>query len=99
MSVVEYPIEHGTDGGHVSQQFAPILHWAIGRQQCAGAFVAPHNDLPQILGRVSGSLRMRKASMIGRGTVVSDSINCLRVPSTTASASSSSRTCVSRYNT
>jgi Phage integrase family len=45
---------------------------------------------------VSGSLRIPKSSMISSGTVVSVSMNSLRVPAATASARSSSSTCVSR---
>src|SRR6185312_3299435 len=48
---------------------------------------------------VIGSLRIPKSSMMSSGTVVNDSMNSLRVPSATASARSSSNTCVSRYNT
>jgi hypothetical protein len=67
---------------------------------------APHNrlDVSSVLARsyrritisnrssaaVSGNLRMPKSSMMSNGTVVSITMNSLRVPSTTASANSSS---------
>ena len=74
----------------------PVVDWTIGCQQRAGALVAAHDDLQQILGRGERQLAHSKSSMISRGTVVSVSMNSLRVPSTTASANSSSSTWVSR---
>src|SRR5579864_9585278 len=41
MPVVEQTIEHGGDGSHIAQQFAPVLDGAVGSEQRAGALVAP----------------------------------------------------------
>ena len=48
--VMEEAIEHGTDGGDIAEQLAPIFHRAIGSEQSAGALVAAHDDLQQVLG-------------------------------------------------
>jgi hypothetical protein len=45
MTVMEKAIEHGSDGGTVSQQFAPVLHRAIGSKQSTSALIASHHDL------------------------------------------------------
>ena len=47
---MEQAIEHGGDGGAVAEQFAPVFDGAVGSQQGAGALVAAHDDLQQILG-------------------------------------------------
>ena len=50
MPVVQKTIEHGCDGRHVAQQFAPVLDRAVGSQQRAGALVAPHDNFQQVFG-------------------------------------------------
>lgn len=50
MPVVKKTVEHGTDGSGVAQQFSPVLDGAIRGQECAGPFVAPHDDFQQFLG-------------------------------------------------
>ena len=50
-----------------------------------------HGTTKRQVAAVCGSLRMPKSSIISSGTVASDSMYSLRVPSATASASSSSR--------
>jgi hypothetical protein len=86
--VVQQAVEHGADGGHIAQQFSPVFDRTIRSQQRAGAFVAPHDDSSRSSAAVKGSLRMPKSSMMSSGTVASDSMNSLRVPSATASARS-----------
>ena len=51
MTVMQNAVKHGSDGSHVTQQFAPVFHRSIRRQQGAGALVAPHHDLQQVLRR------------------------------------------------
>ena len=53
---MQQAIEHGTDCGGIAEQFAPILHWAIGGDQGAGALVTTHDDLQQILSRCQWQL-------------------------------------------
>ncbi len=53
---MEEAIEHGGDGGSVSQQFAPVLHRSVGGEQSTGALVAAHHDLQQFLGDGDGQL-------------------------------------------
>jgi hypothetical protein len=48
--MVEQPVEHGAGGGGIAQQFSPVFDGLIGSQQCARAFVAPHDHFQQILG-------------------------------------------------
>src|SRR5262249_37517935 len=50
VAVVEQAIQHGTHGGDIAQQFAPVLDRAVGSQQRAETFVAAHDNLQQILG-------------------------------------------------
>src|SRR5689334_6205135 len=88
---MEQAIEHGGDGGHVAKQFAPILNRSIGCQQRAGTLVSAHDDFNRSSAAVSGSFRIPKSSTMSSGTVVSDSMNSLRVPSTMVSAKSSSQ--------
>ena len=40
---------HSGNRRHVAQQFSPVFNWSIGRQQCAGALVAPHGSLSCVL--------------------------------------------------
>src|SRR5208283_4154600 len=47
VSVVQQAVEHGGNGGAVAEQLAPVLNRTIRGQQCAGAFVATHDDLQQ----------------------------------------------------
>jgi len=35
VSVMQQAIQHGGDGGAVAQQFSPVFHGSVGRQQCA----------------------------------------------------------------
>lgn len=93
---MEDAIEQGGDRGHIAQQFAPALDGAVGSEQRTGGLVAALMISSRSSAAVSGSLRMPKSSMRSSGTVVSESMNSLRVPSATASARSSNRTCVSR---
>ena len=50
MPVMQKPVEHRADSGHIAQQLSPVFHRPIRRQQRAGPFVAAHHDLQQILG-------------------------------------------------
>jgi hypothetical protein len=52
--MVQQTIEHGTDGGHIAKEFAPIIHGSIRGQQRAEPFVAAHHDFQQILGSSVG---------------------------------------------
>jgi hypothetical protein len=45
MAVVEKSVEHGGNGGTVTEQFASVLDRAVGGEQGAGAFMAAHHDL------------------------------------------------------
>jgi len=99
MAVMQQAVEHGTDGGDIAKQFAPVLDGTIGSEQRAETLVAAHDDFQQILGGGVREFAQPKSSMMSSGTVGTDSIYSLRLPSVTASASSSSRMCVSRYST
>jgi hypothetical protein len=48
--VMQQAIEHGTGGGHIAEQFAPMFHRAIRSQQRAKSLVAAHHNFQQILG-------------------------------------------------
>src|SRR5215472_5618316 len=61
MTVVQQPVQHGADGGNIAEQLAPVLHRPVRREQGAGAFIAAHNDLEQILG---GGLRQLSHSEV-----------------------------------
>jgi len=37
MPVVQQAVEHGRDGSTVAEQFSPVFHGAVGREQRAGA--------------------------------------------------------------
>ena len=50
VTVVQQPIEHCADSGHIAEKLAPVLDWAVGCEQSAEAFVAAHDDFQQILG-------------------------------------------------
>jgi hypothetical protein len=50
MAVMEETIEHSGNGGAVAEKFAPVVHRSIRSQQSAGALIAPHYDLQQVLG-------------------------------------------------
>ena len=47
---MEEPIEQGGDRGGVAEQLAPVVDRAIGRQHRGRAFIAPHDQLEEILG-------------------------------------------------
>lgn len=47
---MQQAIEQGGDGGGVAEQLAPVIDGSVGRQQRRGPFVAPHDDLEQVLG-------------------------------------------------
>src|SRR5262249_58719861 len=49
VTVMQNAVEHSSDRGHVAEQLAPVFHGTIGRQQRAGALIAAHDDLQQIL--------------------------------------------------
>ena len=70
VGVVEEPIQERGDGGRVAEELSPVLDWTIRSDQGGGSFVAPHDDLQQILGRGVGSLRVPRSSMMSSGTVV-----------------------------
>ena len=42
---MEEAVEHGGDGGAVTEELSPVLHRTVGSQQCAGPLIAPHDDL------------------------------------------------------
>jgi len=44
MAVMQQPIEHRADRGHISDQLAPVFHRPIRREQRTGAFIAAHDD-------------------------------------------------------
>ena len=54
--MVEEAIEHRGDGRGVAEQPAPVVHGAVGRDEGAGALVAAHDELEEILGRGSRKL-------------------------------------------
>jgi len=54
--VVQQAVEHGADGSHVAEQFTSVFDRPIGGQQCAGALVAAHDNLQQVLGGSLGQL-------------------------------------------
>src|SRR6516165_6090320 len=56
MSVVEEAVEHGGNSSTVAQQFAPVLHRAVGGEQSTGALITPHHDLQQFLSGGDGQL-------------------------------------------
>jgi len=67
---------------NIAQQLAPVLDRAIRGQQSAEPFVTTHDDLQQILcGLYAAVLRIPKSSMISSGTVATESMYSLRVPS------------------
>jgi hypothetical protein len=45
--VVKQTIELGSDGGAVAEQFLPVFQG----EECAGSFMAAHDDLPQLFSR------------------------------------------------
>src|ERR1022692_3316034 len=49
--VMQQAVQHGRHGGHIAQQFAPVLNRTIRSEQRARPLVAPHDDFQQILGR------------------------------------------------
>jgi hypothetical protein len=89
-------VEHSADCGSVSRQFSPVFDRTVGGQQRAGAFVASHDDLQQFFSGRQGQFGIPRSSMMSSGTVSRNSMHSLRVPSSIASASSSSSECVSR---
>ncbi len=50
MTMMQQAVEHGADGGGITEQAAPVFYRAIGSQQGAAAFVAAHDDFQQVLG-------------------------------------------------
>ena len=50
VTVVAQPVEHGGDGGAVTEQLAPVFHRTVSKQ-CAGTFVTTHHDFEQFLCR------------------------------------------------
>src|SRR5260370_29221927 len=56
VTMMEEAIEHGGDGGTISQQFAPVFHWSVGSEQSTGALIAAHDDLQQFLDGGGGEL-------------------------------------------
>jgi hypothetical protein len=51
MRVMQQAIEERGDGGRVSEEFAPIIHRTVRRQQRRCAFIAAHDQLEEIFGR------------------------------------------------
>ena len=62
VAVMQQAVEHGGDGGDVAEQFSPVFDGTVRSQQCAGALVAAHDDLQQILGR--GQRQLAHAEVI-----------------------------------
>ena len=52
--MMEQAIEHGGDGGAVSEQFAPVVDGSVRSKQSTGALIASHDDLQQFLGGGDG---------------------------------------------
>ncbi len=46
---MEQAVEHRGDGGGVAEELAPILDGPVRRDERRGPFVAPHDDLQEIL--------------------------------------------------
>jgi hypothetical protein len=63
VSVVKQPVQHGTHGSNVAEQFVLVLDRSVRNQQPAAPFVPTHDDLEQIFCGRLRSLRMRKSSM------------------------------------
>jgi hypothetical protein len=66
----------------------PVLDRPVGCQQGAGALIAAHADLQEVLGGCRGSLRMPTSSLIKSGDFASSSIRSFLVESWLLSASS-----------
>ena len=47
---MEQPIEHGGDGGGVTEQLAPVIDRTVRGQDGRDAFVAPHDEFEKIFG-------------------------------------------------
>ena len=60
--MMQQAVEHGADGGHIGEQFAPVIDGAVGGQQSAGALVAAHDDFEQVLG--SGLRQLTHAEVV-----------------------------------
>src|SRR5438105_6450991 len=60
--VVQQAVEHGADGGRVSQQFAPVFHRAVRGQHGAGPLVAAHDNFQQLFG--GGERQLAHAQVI-----------------------------------
>src|SRR5712692_4315799 len=56
MTMMKEAIEHGGDGGAISQQFAPVVYGSVRGEQSTGALIASHDDLQQFLGGGEGQL-------------------------------------------
>ncbi len=54
--MVEKTVEHRAHSGGVTQQLAPVFDGTIRSQQCAGPFIASHDDLEQFFGSRQGQL-------------------------------------------
>lgn len=54
--MVQEAVEHGADGGGVSQQLAPILDGTIGGDQGTGPLVAAEDNFQEFFGRGEGQL-------------------------------------------
>jgi hypothetical protein len=50
LGVVQQPIQEGGDGGGVAEELAPVLDGAVRGDERGGPFIAPHDDLEEILG-------------------------------------------------
>ena len=62
MGVVEEAIQEGSDGRGVAEELSPVLDGPIRSDQSGGPFVAPHDDLQQILAR--GGRQLAHAEVI-----------------------------------
>jgi len=51
---MQEPVEDGSSSGHVAQQLAPFLQWAVAGHDGGAVFVTAHDDLQQILPGVFG---------------------------------------------
>jgi hypothetical protein len=50
VSVVQKTIQHGGDGGTITEQLPPVFHGSVRGNQRAGSLVASHDNFQQVLG-------------------------------------------------
>ena len=87
---MEQPVEHGGDGGGVAEELAPVVDRTVRGQEGAGALVAAHDQLEQVLGGGVGQLAHAEVVDDEQGhRRTASAMYSLRVPSRVASAISS----------